>query len=361
MDCCGTGTHSSSPSCSSRPRCRAPRQHFAPITDQPCCTSLPAPAGRRRAGAAAGRQAARRRREGRRPPQAGQALEADRAAPEEGRQRRVRRAHPQEHGRPARAAGARQTRLRTRAGAAPRRAARAGRDEGPPRTRPRPRPTRASTASTSPTGAPGHPPDTNGDVGPNYYIQTVNTSIGIYDKSTGNRVAAFTFNTFMSQGHFGNLCDTDNFGDPVVLYDSFEDRWFITDFAFKLDGSRERQPAARVPVLRRLEDRRSGQRRLELLLDRDARRPRRLSEVRRLAGRHLHVGEHVRLRGRRVVHRLHVWALNKQQMYAGAPTRAGRRLRRRTPTSRSSRRTRGSRPARRRPARPSTSSRPSSS
>ena len=41
----------------------------------------------------------------------------------------------------------------------------------------------------------------------------------------------------MSQGHFGNLCDTDNFGDPVVLYDSFEDRWVITDFAFKLDGS----------------------------------------------------------------------------------------------------------------------------
>ena len=83
----------------------------------------------------------------------------------------------------------------------------------------------------------GHPPDTNGDVGPNYYIQTVNTSIGIYDKFTGTRVAAFTFDAFMSQGNFGNLCDTDNFGDPVVVYDTFEDRWFITDFAFKLDGS----------------------------------------------------------------------------------------------------------------------------
>jgi carboxypeptidase family protein len=83
----------------------------------------------------------------------------------------------------------------------------------------------------------GHPPDENGDVGPTYYIQTVNTSIGIYDKSSGNRVAAFTFNAFMSQGHFGNLCDTDNFGDPVVLYDSYENRWFITDFAFKLDAS----------------------------------------------------------------------------------------------------------------------------
>ena len=83
----------------------------------------------------------------------------------------------------------------------------------------------------------GHPPDTVGDVGPTYFIQTINTSIGIYLKTGGAPVAAFTFNTFMSQGSFGNLCDTNNFGDPVILYDSFEDRWIITDFAFQLDGS----------------------------------------------------------------------------------------------------------------------------
>ncbi len=82
----------------------------------------------------------------------------------------------------------------------------------------------------------GHPPDTNGDVGPQYYIQTINTSVGIYNKSDGSRVTAFIFNTLMSQGNFGNLCDTSNFGDPVVLYDTFEDRWIITDFAFNLSG-----------------------------------------------------------------------------------------------------------------------------
>lgn len=48
----------------------------------------------------------------------------------------------------------------------------------------------------------GHPPDTNGDAGPTYYIQTINTSIGVYRKSDGVRVAAFTFNTLMSQGQF---------------------------------------------------------------------------------------------------------------------------------------------------------------
>jgi hypothetical protein len=83
----------------------------------------------------------------------------------------------------------------------------------------------------------GSPPDTNGDAGPNNYIETVNTSIGVYRKSDGFQQAAFTFNTFMSQGAFGNLCDTNNFGDPVVVYDTFEDRWMISDFAFLTDIS----------------------------------------------------------------------------------------------------------------------------
>lgn len=64
----------------------------------------------------------------------------------------------------------------------------------------------------------------------------MNTSIGIYAKATGTRVAAFSFNAFMSQGQFGNLCDTDNFGDPVVIYDTFGLAGFIGDFAFQVDG-----------------------------------------------------------------------------------------------------------------------------
>jgi hypothetical protein len=89
----------------------------------------------------------------------------------------------------------------------------------------------------------GSPPDTNGDVGPTYYIQTVNSSVGIYRKSDGFQEAAFTFDTLMSQGNFGNQCDTENFGDPVVLYDTFEDRWILTDFAFTLDGGGNVNPA----------------------------------------------------------------------------------------------------------------------
>jgi hypothetical protein len=101
---------------------------------------------------------------------------------------------------------------------------------------PAPAPTKSFDGLDFANWGAGHPPDTVGDVGPTYFIQAVNTSIGIFRKSDGVRVAAFTFDTFMSQGNFGNLCDTDNFGDPVVLYDTFEDRWVITDFAFQLSG-----------------------------------------------------------------------------------------------------------------------------
>lgn len=82
----------------------------------------------------------------------------------------------------------------------------------------------------------GHPPDTVGDVGLNHYIQAVNTSIGVYGK-TGARLAAFTYNAFFqNSGGTGTLCDTDNYGDPVVNYDTLANRWIISDFALKTNA-----------------------------------------------------------------------------------------------------------------------------
>ncbi len=77
----------------------------------------------------------------------------------------------------------------------------------------------------------GWPPDTNGDVGPNHYIQTVNTSVAIYNKTSGALISAVTYNTFFT-GPAGTPCDTSNDGDPVVLYDPLVDRWIVTDFAW---------------------------------------------------------------------------------------------------------------------------------
>jgi len=78
-------------------------------------------------------------------------------------------------------------------------------------------------------GGSGWPPDTNGDVGPDHYIQTVNTSIAIYNKNTGNEIVRRTFNQFFTGTN--TPCDNQNYGDPVVVYDRFVDRWVITDFA----------------------------------------------------------------------------------------------------------------------------------
>ena len=78
----------------------------------------------------------------------------------------------------------------------------------------------------------GYPPDTNGDVGPADYIQTVNVSVGIFRKTDGFRLAAFTFDTLFSSASTGTPCDNNNQGDPVVLYDPQANRWIISDLAW---------------------------------------------------------------------------------------------------------------------------------
>jgi len=82
----------------------------------------------------------------------------------------------------------------------------------------------------------GTPPDTNGDVGLNNYIEGVNSAYAIYSK-TGTLQASFTENALFSGGPTGTLCDTASFGDPVVVYDQIGDRWFLTNFAFVLNGA----------------------------------------------------------------------------------------------------------------------------
>ena len=83
----------------------------------------------------------------------------------------------------------------------------------------------------------GWPPDTNGDVGPTYFVQAVNTSIGIFRKSDGARVSAFTFDSLWSNAHSGTTCDTSNGGDPTVVYDPIGDRWIVADFSFTGSGN----------------------------------------------------------------------------------------------------------------------------
>lgn len=73
-----------------------------------------------------------------------------------------------------------------------------------------------------------YPPDTNGDVGPNHYVQTVNLSYQIWNKSGTSLLGPLNTNSIWSG--FGGPCQNTNNGDPVVLYDPMADRWLISQF-----------------------------------------------------------------------------------------------------------------------------------
>jgi hypothetical protein len=73
------------------------------------------------------------------------------------------------------------------------------------------------------------PPDPNGDVGPNHYVQTVNTDFAIFDKTGTALYGPVPINTLWSG--FGGDCETNNDGDPIVLYDPIADRWVISQLS----------------------------------------------------------------------------------------------------------------------------------
>jgi fibronectin type III domain protein len=74
------------------------------------------------------------------------------------------------------------------------------------------------------------PPDTNGDVGPNDYVQWVNLSFAVYRKSDGALRLGPVSGKTLWQG-FGGPCQSQNDGDPIVLYDEIAGRWLMSQFA----------------------------------------------------------------------------------------------------------------------------------
>jgi len=74
------------------------------------------------------------------------------------------------------------------------------------------------------------PPDTNGDVGPNHYVQMTNSVFKIWSKA-GTLLFGAAANNSIWAG-FGGLCQSTNRGDPIVLYDDVARRWMISQFAF---------------------------------------------------------------------------------------------------------------------------------
>jgi len=82
------------------------------------------------------------------------------------------------------------------------------------------------------------PPDTNGAVGDSQFVQMVNVTIAVYNKSNGALQLGPTAIHNLWSG-FGGLCEfgggTPTFadgGDPVVLYDHIANRWLVTQLQY---------------------------------------------------------------------------------------------------------------------------------
>lgn len=66
------------------------------------------------------------------------------------------------------------------------------------------------------------PPDPTGAVGPNHYVQSVNSAISIFTKTGDLIIGPIALGTFL-----GN---PSNSGDPIILYDQLADRWLVSEF-----------------------------------------------------------------------------------------------------------------------------------
>jgi hypothetical protein len=74
------------------------------------------------------------------------------------------------------------------------------------------------------------PPDTNGAVGATQYVQWVNESFAVFDKTSGALIKGpVTGNTLFA--NLGGGCATNNDGDPIAQYDKAANRWVMTQFS----------------------------------------------------------------------------------------------------------------------------------
>jgi hypothetical protein len=73
-----------------------------------------------------------------------------------------------------------------------------------------------------------NPPDPNGEVGPNHFVEMINLVFAVYDKA-GNLLLGPVDTGSLWAGFPITDC-TDPSGDPVVLYDQFMDRWLLSQF-----------------------------------------------------------------------------------------------------------------------------------
>ncbi len=100
-----------------------------------------------------------------------------------------------------------------------------------PRVMPTPSVNFETISLTDTTALPGQgflPPDTVGEIGPNHFVQMVNSAFRIYNR-TGTPVIPLTSIGALFSTIPGPCANSED-GDPIVLYDQLADRWILSEF-----------------------------------------------------------------------------------------------------------------------------------
>ena len=79
----------------------------------------------------------------------------------------------------------------------------------------------------------GYPPDTNGSVGNDQYVEMVNSDYQVWSLNRATKTATSILGPVENRtlwAGFGGACQSQNAGDPIVLYDKVANRWFLSQF-----------------------------------------------------------------------------------------------------------------------------------
>ena len=82
------------------------------------------------------------------------------------------------------------------------------------------------------TGGSGNsfaPPDTDGAIGPNHYVQFINGRFAVYNKTTGSPISAVSDTTFWNAANISASLTNQGLSDPRIIYDPLSGHWFVCE------------------------------------------------------------------------------------------------------------------------------------
>ena len=103
-----------------------------------------------------------------------------------------------------------------------------------PRVMPTPTVNFETISLTDTTALPGQgflPPDTVGEIGPNHFVQMVNSAFRIYSRTGTPLIPLTSIGALFST--IPGPCANSEDGDPIVLYDQLADRWILSEFCLE--------------------------------------------------------------------------------------------------------------------------------